>query len=360
MNQLFDDNTMNFIDLWSYIQDRSWFEDAISPEDMVLINELVSGSNFEIALDMLRHRLHPFRKKIPEEFAEVLKPAKCIKVRDTSHMDGFVNRRPPLPSRRGKEQPRLVDSKRGNGVSRKETGPKKETVDSRKETGTFKKKLETSSWKVEELPEIYENARRRDPVPVALTDTDVSELIMEEERWERKTLRETQDEEYQQSLAADKKRAAGMFLDPDPSDHCFVDNVALSNLVHSPNVSTLDSPDKWPDSLFTVFPTDATTFPVANTEAGSFIIQEKVVDEPKSDDSGVISVVVVLPSGGTRVSRFFLGHHTLENVATWVKVAHGVTLSCFSTTFPRQSWSLDTCLELVSQGQKRLLIFGEE
>lgn len=75
-----DDDTMDYVQLWDYIQGMKHFEKIISPEDIILLNELVEGQNFQIALDLLRHRIRPCLKHLPVEIADIARPKKCIKV----------------------------------------------------------------------------------------------------------------------------------------------------------------------------------------------------------------------------------------------------------------------------------------
>ncbi len=81
------EDTLQFFDLWNYLQDSPTMQDVIPPEEIVLLHELVAGHNFEVALDLLRHRLKPCRKHFPDELQDILRPAKCINVRDTTYLD---------------------------------------------------------------------------------------------------------------------------------------------------------------------------------------------------------------------------------------------------------------------------------
>lgn len=81
MEDLFDDDTMDFIQLWDYVQNSKISHRAIQPEDVVLMDELVQAHNFSIALDMLRQRLKPYLTLLPVELADIARRRpKCIKV----------------------------------------------------------------------------------------------------------------------------------------------------------------------------------------------------------------------------------------------------------------------------------------
>ena len=73
-SQLLDEDTMIFVGLWDFLQGMRQFEQIISPEDIVLLDELVKGQNFAVALDLVRHRLRPYHDKLPEEIAVLARP----------------------------------------------------------------------------------------------------------------------------------------------------------------------------------------------------------------------------------------------------------------------------------------------
>lgn len=81
-NDFVDDDTMYFIQLWDYVQsfEQSIFDSLFSAEDVVLLNELVDGQNFSVALDMLRQKIGPIRKKLPEELQDIARLPRCRKV----------------------------------------------------------------------------------------------------------------------------------------------------------------------------------------------------------------------------------------------------------------------------------------
>jgi hypothetical protein len=50
MEDFLDQDTMDFVQLWDYVQGSKHLSRCISPEDVVLLDELVAGQNFSIAL----------------------------------------------------------------------------------------------------------------------------------------------------------------------------------------------------------------------------------------------------------------------------------------------------------------------
>jgi len=79
MSDLLDDDTMDFVQLWDYAQGMRDFEQCFTPEDIVLLDEMVVAQNFALALDIVRHRLAG--RHLPEEIAHIARPKKCIKVK---------------------------------------------------------------------------------------------------------------------------------------------------------------------------------------------------------------------------------------------------------------------------------------
>lgn len=79
-DDLLDEDTMDFVLLWDYVRSL----DIISAEDVVLLDELVIGQNFSIALDLLRERTRPYSRNFPVEMADIARRPhkKCIRVRD--------------------------------------------------------------------------------------------------------------------------------------------------------------------------------------------------------------------------------------------------------------------------------------
>lgn len=80
----FDDDTLNFVQLWDYVQGMPEYPRMLDPEDVVLMDELVTGQNFAVALDLLRHRVRHYNRLLPEELRDIARPQKCIRVRDVA------------------------------------------------------------------------------------------------------------------------------------------------------------------------------------------------------------------------------------------------------------------------------------
>lgn len=74
-----------FAQLWDYMQQSPVYTDMISPDHEQLLDDLVVGQNFEIALDLLRQQAQPYLGLFPTDMMELARPQKCIKVRDTTH-----------------------------------------------------------------------------------------------------------------------------------------------------------------------------------------------------------------------------------------------------------------------------------
>lgn len=56
------------------------FEHVISPEDVILLDELVNSQNFSIALDMLRQKVAPILKLFPDEIKDIARAPRCKRI----------------------------------------------------------------------------------------------------------------------------------------------------------------------------------------------------------------------------------------------------------------------------------------
>jgi hypothetical protein len=77
------DETMYFIQLWEHCQglDRDTFDSIFTPEDIVLLEELVNTQNFSVGLDLLRQKVAPIRKTFPEEIRDAARFPRCRRVK---------------------------------------------------------------------------------------------------------------------------------------------------------------------------------------------------------------------------------------------------------------------------------------
>jgi len=165
---LLDDDTMDFVQLWDYAQGMVEFEQIFTPDDIVLLNEMVIAQNFNIALDLVRHRLAPFQ--LPEELADIARPKKCIKVN------------PPNPHF---QEPTLEQFQQQH----------------------------TGLIQIPPPPDMqqFHQTREASPPAVPLDGWESLEARIEQENQDRRQLREAQDMEYIQALIADSEA-----VDPPP------------------------------------------------------------------------------------------------------------------------------------------------
>lgn len=298
-----NEETMDFVQLWDYAQSLPNLDEIFSPDDVVLLNEMVIAQNFAIALDLVRHRLKPRLKNYPDEIKDLIHASdqqkrKCIRVNPPPD---FAGGPPSLEEFRATEfiglppPPSLLVSGPGGRAMAKDEN--------------FVPPLEFEKW----------NTGEEDEIGSYCSENDQVKNLQEEEEKQRRELMEKQDMEYVNALIADTAQfSQSAFSQPQP---------AFSQ-------SDLSQPE--------IEKVETYELPVKSSSA-----------------DGGVQVLIILPD--RRLELVVDVEKTrLKNLARWVWDQTQTQYSTFFTTFPRVEWDLEKFLhELPVHGKKLLLMANE-
>lgn len=338
-NGALDDETMNFVELWSYTQSAGLVDALFSPEDIVLMEELVAGQNFQIALDILRQKLKPMVNVLPQDMADIARPAKCIKVRDTSQFEQaytaerFTSERVPTAS--AALDSFIYDAEYQEQVEMARPLPPPRVI-----RPTFTR----AAPGVGEL------------LPASLTETD----YMQEESRLRVSLLEQQDAAYEESLRADKEKAEVEYMSKqeqkEREDREWDEAEAEWGAMAVPG----NTEDEFWTNLFTGLPPLLPMIDTDNEDEDNGKMVEVAENEQVIDplDPDAVLVLVRMPGTGQVKEQRFLRYHTFAHVAKWVasvrESAEAKEEIKLATNFPRTIWEADFTLDMAPIDRGRL------
>lgn len=303
---LLENETFDFVTLWDFVQSlpTTIIDQILTPEDILLLNDLINGQNFSIALDLLRHRLQPVLNRLPTEIQDIAKTKTCIRV--TPHIN--------------------------------------------------------ENTKVPTLEEFHKSQVGIPPTPSTFVQaTDVLKALDDYERHNHVSnvnstenwtnLHDEQDMDYINSLIADYEKSQTQ---------------QISNKEQKKQTELNNQGTKI-DSSTTKNDTSTTKITITKeiiTESKTVTQICKIPNEPENGGDNVINVVVQVPKIGKRIQRRFLLNNKIEHVIAWASNHlmmnnEEYTISNETqvfTNFPKQEWSRETQLHQCPIERKVLLL----
>jgi hypothetical protein len=336
-----DNDIVNFYDLWNYLQDSPWLQDdnAFPPEDVVLLHELVAGHNFGAALDLLRHRLKPHRKRLPQELQDILRPAKCIKIRERGAGRPFKT---PAEGTcgEGAERPFTLNTPTPLEINCNVNAP----------AGGFKGACNAPFFITTPLPptpaelrEILKRTRTSSTTTNSdATTTTLQKNVEKDLQEERRRVMEEQDREYMESVMADLQKQQQVNQSQQNWRSAEMDAPIVDGAFRGSKGVVTEGACGTPLS-FTPFPLETLTHLETPLGAWGDRMEEEekvkplkhwVPDEPLEGDG--ILVRVRTPTGEILQRRFLATTH-FALLQDWLENELGQRLT-LATNFPRVEW----------------------
>jgi len=304
LEDLLDETTMDFVQLWDYAQTLPNMQNVFSPDDIVLLDEMVNAQNFAIAFDLLCHRLKPHSSYYPDEIRDLLRGC---------HHGGHHKKQRTIsvqPPPEYLREPTLEEFRAQHFPASKLIGLPPPPNSSRVSDDPFPEfSPDDNEWDVDE-----------DLLAQQFLDEEEELKQLENDR-QRRELREQQDMDYIQSLIADSELVCQQSFPDDLSARRDDDNVKEENITVSPILS--------------------------------------ISPALEMSGPGTVRVLVVLPDRRLEIS-VNPNQTRVKNIARWIYDQTETHYETFFTNFPKVEWDSETLISDLPIERNRLMLMVSE